>query len=147
VLIAALVTPLKEPQFSFQPVRPRCAAMMAFDATHDGREKVKVFSQTSLAIGSTDLDLTSVAQLVSKSQTRAIADVILYAKRHAREGVSLSALLDLIEVRGISSFPMHQPPCPFPNLFILVSTTLPTFPTWLRTFVGSRAPTKNSCTT
>jgi hypothetical protein len=86
--------------------------MMAFDATHDGREKVKVFSQTSLAIGATDLDLTSVAQLVSKSQTRAIADVILYAKRHAKEGVSLSALLDLIEVRGFSSFPMQSTTVP-----------------------------------
>jgi len=85
---------------AFGTVAPRIPVLKSIDASYEGREKVKVFRKEQIAIGSVELDLNFVNQLIEQSQTRCIAHVILYAKEltgSMAEDPTLSELLDMLE--------------------------------------------------
>ncbi len=50
------------------------------------RSKVKVNSKSNILFGETEIDLSAVEQIVEWSQTRAIADSLIYLKDVCRDG-------------------------------------------------------------
>jgi len=87
-------------RFAFCPGPARRPRLERFDTAYDGRpgDRAKLFSRSSVAIGSVELDLSALSQLASASQTRGIADAIVHARRsRCADRPTLSVLLDRLE--------------------------------------------------
>jgi len=79
-----------------RPVLIRMPIKESFDA-HKGRRetKVAVKGKHTILLGRNTINLSAIEQIVSSSQTRAIADVIIYARNRYMDGkLSLKQLLD-----------------------------------------------------
>lgn len=81
-----------------QPVLTRIPVKESFDA-HKGKRdtKVSIKGKHTILFGRNTIDLSAAEQIVSPSQTRAIADAIIYARNRYMNGkLSLKQLLDRI---------------------------------------------------
>lgn len=79
--------------------RSRVPDGASMSAAVDGRDKVTARTREAIDFGDMRVDLTAVQQLVEHSQTRAIAEVLLYASaRHMTDpGVTVRDLLRRID--------------------------------------------------
>lgn len=81
---------------------PRIPIARSFDASLGDREKVKVTGKSQFGFqvqfGREDIDLSFIEQLGEVSQTRAIADAMLYARNNYMDGKrSLMEVLQKLE--------------------------------------------------
>jgi len=90
---------VREGGSSFGKISNRLPVPASFDASK-GRKSIKISAKgtSGILFGKHLIDLSSVEQVVSPSQTRAIADSIIYLRDRYMDGrKSLSELLDLLE--------------------------------------------------
>ena len=78
----------------FGAVSPRMPVQSSIERLD---RRTKALSLTKVSIGRSELDLVGLEQLVEKSQTRAIADIILALPRYLSRAKDLSQALDLLE--------------------------------------------------
>lgn len=91
-----------QPQIPFVMPTPRIPIARSFDASLGDREKVKVTGKSQFGFqvqfGREDIDLSFIEQLGEVSQTRAIADAMLYARNNYMDGKrSLLEVLQKLE--------------------------------------------------
>ncbi|CAH3028763.1 unnamed protein product [Porites evermanni] len=91
-----------QPRIPFEMPTPRIPIAESFDASRGDRERVKVMGRTQFGFqvqfGREDIDLSYIEQLGEYSQTRAIADAILYARNNYMDGKrSLLEVLQKVE--------------------------------------------------
>jgi len=76
------------------------------------QERVDAKSLDTILFGRTTIDLSSVEQLVTVSQTRAIGDAILLLRRHMDGALTLPELLDAVgrelDSRGLDALSRHK---------------------------------------
>lgn len=80
---------------AFQRIRIRSVVGDAFSPNG----KVRVASQSTISYGETDLDLSGLEQLVTKSQTAAIANLLQRLPYVAKKNQSLRDMLQELDVR------------------------------------------------
>ncbi|MCL4466578.1 MAG: ABC-ATPase domain-containing protein, partial [Chloroflexi bacterium] len=82
----------------FAKIIPRSIVAESLDPYRKGRTKVTARGLYSVQFGEHSIDLSNVEQLVDASQTRAIADIMLYGLRqgHFGPGVPMAAALERI---------------------------------------------------
>ncbi|HIE26669.1 TPA: ATPase [Candidatus Poribacteria bacterium] len=84
---------------NFGEIKPRIPLADSFDPSR-GRREVKISPKGlhSILFGTHNIDLSYIEQLVDSSQTRAIGEAILYAKRKYMDGKrTLSEILSLVQ--------------------------------------------------
>jgi len=91
-----------QPRIPFVMPTPRIPIAESFDASMGDREKVKVTGKTQFGFqvqfGREDIDLSYIEQLGEYSQTRVIADTMLYARNNYMDGKrSLLEVLQKVE--------------------------------------------------
>jgi predicted ABC-class ATPase len=106
----------------FGPVVGRTPKAQSFDASRGKRDvKIDVKGLHTLIYGTTTIDLSGLEQLVDRSQTRAIGDIILYYSRKyagreytLREGLEIlfgelqKHGLDLLSPRKMGNYAMPR---------------------------------------
>ena len=82
----------------FGPLTPRLIAPALFTDWHDSKSrKYKVFDRHTIILGSQEIDLTAIEQLVETGQLRAIAAAILYLAEHiSAQPQPLSTLINQV---------------------------------------------------
>ncbi len=83
---------------TFGQITPRVPLPSSIDPSRGQRDvKLKVRDVDEVMFGTEDIDLSAVEQIVDAGQARAIAEAMVYAKRHYIDGKrSLSEICDLI---------------------------------------------------
>lgn len=97
----------------FGPLQPRVPLPSTFSYTPNRQEKIKARGVESVTIGKETIDLSYLDQLVSSSQTNAIAMMLGYLRAHfPKNGLTLSQiadwLYDLIDEKGLQSLSPYQ---------------------------------------
>lgn len=102
---------------SFGQFAPRVLSSRSFDPRRGNKEKIDAKGLHAILFGTSEIDLSYLEQLVDPSQSRAIAEILLYlSKKMNQSNASLKDILDQlfdrIENQGldaISRFPGKHP--------------------------------------
>ena len=105
--------------------RPRVPLKASFNPFRGRRVKAEAKGLHTVVFGEHSIDLGLVEQITDSSQTRAIADIILYCTRYVDEARSLREILELvyrdIEEKGLDVvspfFGQHPGDLAFPRIF------------------------------
>ncbi|MGM0530021.1 MAG: ABC-ATPase domain-containing protein [Bacteroidota bacterium] len=81
----------------FGKINPRCPIANSINPEKGKKtKKIKTISKHSIQFGTYNIDLSSVEQLVDSSQTTAIGEALVYAKKYMDRNRTMNEILDLI---------------------------------------------------
>ena len=83
---------------SFGNINQRIPLLDSIDSSRGNREvKLNTRDVDSITIGTDEIDLSAVEQLVDKGQLKAIAKALVYLKKYARQQLTLAEILNKLE--------------------------------------------------